>query len=318
MLKKSRPGVDRAIEPVNGMTRDGQPLSYNRAPAPDLAPWIARLYATVVIAPADHRLDCGLFNDTSVLRIQLKGKWQAQTADGVLKNGRAALFFGPQTRIMPTSVTGSFISVGMSLRPGTGYALMGVKSAEYLDRVVPAEDMGLPGDAALAALDLNTSPEQWLQILEDMIRQILGRTGHVKPDPITTQFETLAFTDPNASIAEFARECGVEQRKLERIVRRDFGMAPKQVLRRARALDMASHLRGVADEQEGAELALRYYDQSHLIREFSDLFGMSPRQFVAKPQPLLTLTLESRQARRLEAIERLEPGATRPWEKQGQ
>lgn len=315
MLKKSRPGIDRALESLNGLTRDGQPLSYNRAPAPDLAPWIARLYATVVAAPADYRLDCGLFNDTSVLRIQLKGKWQAHTADGVLEHGRSALFFGPQSRIMPTSVTGSFISVGISLRPGTGHALMGLSAAEYVDRLVPAEDMGLPGNAALDALDLSASPEKWLQILEDMIRQQLQRTGHVRPDPISTRFETLAFTDPNTSIAEFARRCGIEQRKLERIVRRDFGMAPKQVLRRARALDMASHLRGVADEREGAELALRYYDQSHLIREFTELFGMPPRQFVARPQPLLTLMLESRQARRLETIERLTPGAMRPWEK---
>ena len=101
---------------------------------------------------------------------------------------------------------------------------------------------------------------------------------------------------------------------LERIVGRDFGMPPKQVLRRARALDMASHLRGVADQDEAEELALRYYDQSHLIREFTELFGMSPGQFVATPQPILTLALESRQSRRLEALERLGPGDVRPWE----
>jgi hypothetical protein len=35
---------------------------------------------------------------------------------------------------------------------------------------------------------------------------------------------------------------------------------------------------------------------------------------LARPQPLLTLTLESRQARRLELIERLQPGAARPWQ----
>ncbi len=134
------------------------------------------------------------------------------------------------------------------------------------------------------------------------------------PDPVTARFEALAYSDPQASIADFARECGISQRGLERIVRRDFGMPPKQVLRRARLLDMASHLRGVADSAEAEELVLRFYDQSHLIREFTKLFGISPRQFVARPQPILTLTLESRQARRLEQIERLQPGAARPWQ----
>ena len=103
-------------------------------------------------------------------------------------------------------------------------------------------------------------------------------------------------------------------RPLERVVNRDFGLSPKQVLRRARALDMASHLRGVADLDEAEEIALRYYDESHLIHEFSAFFGMSPRQFVATPQPLLTLALESRQARRLEALKRIEPGEARPWQ----
>jgi AraC-like DNA-binding protein len=70
----------------------------------------------------------------------------------------------------------------------------------------------------------------------------------------------------------------------------------------------------VADSSEADELALRFYDQSHLIREFTALFGMSPRQFVERPQPILTLALESRQARRLEMIDRLAPGAVRPWQ----
>jgi len=314
MLKKSHPGIDRALEPLYGVTRDGQPLSYNRAPASDLAPWIARLYAAVVVAPADHRLECGLLNDTSVLRIQLKGNWEALTADGIIKQARSALLFGPQTRAMPIAVTGSFVSMGIAFRPGSGNALMGLKMIDYVDRIAPCETIGLSGQATLEALEAGTSPEAWLQTLENLMRVEVTRNGYVKPDPITVMFEALAFTNPNASIAEFAREFGVDLRKLERTVHRDFGMAPKQVLRRARALDMASHLRGVADEQEGAELALRYYDQSHLIHEFMDLFGMSPSQFIARPQPLMTLALESRQARRLEAIDRLDPGARRPWQ----
>lgn len=314
MRKSMRPAVDEALATGLGVSRDGQPLSYNRAPAPDLAPWIARLYAAAIEAPVDHKLDCGLLNDTSAIRIQLKGNWSAMTADGPKAYGRAALYFGPQTRLMPVSVTGSFISVGMFLRPGTGYAVMRTQVADYLDRLVPCADVGLPGTAALAALAADATPEESLQFLEGLCRQIVERAGGAEPDPISTRFETIAFANPSMSVAEIARDCGISRRGLERIVHRDFGLPPKQVLRRARALDMASHLRGVADHDEADELALRYYDQSHLIRDFTTFFGMSPNQFIATPQPILTLTLESRQARRLEAIERLAPGATRPWE----
>lgn len=291
-------------------------MSYNRAPAADLEPWIARLYATVVDLPEGHTLHCGLLRDSSNFRIQLKGHWSAETVDGTVAGERTALFFGPQTKRMPVTVTGSFASVGISLRPGTGHALRRAKTADYLDRIVPCDEMGLPGEAVLQMLERESGgdPEVWLQILEGVIRRIVEAAGGALPDPITQRFEVLAFADPSASVAEFAEECGIDQRKLERIVRRDFGMAPKQMLRRARALDMASYLRGVADPAEEEELLLRYYDQSHLIREFTELFGMSPRQFVATPQPILTLALESRQARRLEMMERLKPGAPRPWQ----
>lgn len=314
MLRRAPPAVDETVSPAHGVSRDGQPLSYNRAPAPDLAPWVARLYATVVDLPPGHRLECGLFNDVATIRIQLRGEWTAQTAEGPRAHGRAALFFGPQARRMPVTVEGSFISIGVALRPGSGYAVRGVDAADYVDRLLLCDELSLPGEAALDRLDEGADPETWLQQLEHVIRMVVNEPGVVRPDPLSARFEALAFSDPTASVADFARDSGVTLRQLERIVRRDFGLPPKQVLRRARALDMGSYLRGVADREEGEEMALRYYDQSHLIREFTDLFGMSPSQFVARPQPILTLALESRQARRLELIERLRPGARRPWE----
>ena len=91
MLKRGRPAVDQAIAPAHGVTRDGQPVSYNRAPAPDLAPWIGRLYVTEVALPEGHQVDCGLFNDSAMIRLQLKGRWTARTADGPRALERAAL-----------------------------------------------------------------------------------------------------------------------------------------------------------------------------------------------------------------------------------
>jgi AraC-like DNA-binding protein len=304
----------RADQDVDGVTNQGPPHSFNRAPAPDLKPWVARLYATTVEVPEHRRLQCGLFNDTTVIRIQLKGAWEAETRNGPVKLGRAAVVFGPQSRLMPVAVTGSFVSVGVSLRPGTGHALRRFITSDIVDRLLPSEELGLSGEQALALLKRHDEPAAWVEALEQICREVIAASGGREPDRVSASFEVLAATDPTASVADFARSCGIDLRRLERIIRRDFGLPPKQVLRRARALDMASSLRGVADREEAEALALRYYDQSHLIREFTDLFGMSPRQFAAKPMPILTRALESRQARRLELIERLAPGESRPWE----
>ncbi len=314
MNRMSRPAIDPAIASGGAATRDGQPISYSRAPARDLAPWIARLYVTIVDTPEDHEVSCGIFSDAATLRIQLRGEWIAQTAEGSREMGRAALYFGPQTRRMPITVRGSFTSVGLSFRAGACHALGGIKLDTMCDRLAPLETLGLCQTEWMNLFAPGASAEDWCTAMEDTLRRMILRSGAPEPDPVTVAVEAAAFTNPVITVARLAQQCGAEQRRLERLVRRDFGMPPKQVLRRARALDMASHLRGVADHDEAEALALRYYDQSHLIREFTALFGMSPRQFVDSPQPLMTLSLETRQARRLEMIARIAPGDIKPWQ----
>ena len=317
-VNRIQPAIDRAIAPASGSTRDGQPTSFNRAPAADLAPWIARFYFARIAAPTNHRLDCGLFNDSAFVRIQHGGAWRVETARGAVESGSGVLVFGPHSKRMKVQVTGNVLSFGFGLRPGACHALMGVLVGDLVDRAVPCEDLGgrsAPWDAVAAtAADPEAHPEDAFRGLEDLLRQHIDHLGARPPEPISERFELAAFLDPTIAVADFARENGIEQRRLERIVKRDFGFTPKAVLRRARALDFASLLRGVADEAEAEALGLRFYDQSHLIREFTALFGMSPGQFARQPQPLMTSALENRQARRLEILDRIAPGAIRPWE----
>jgi AraC-like DNA-binding protein len=313
MNRVMAPALNRSLAARSAVARDGQPLSYSRAPAADLAPWIARLYVSIVAAPDSHVLSCGLFCEDPVLRIQLAGDWIATGADGPIHSGRGGFLFGPNSRRMPVAVRGSFTSAGMTFCPGAVRTLGGMTERDMLDRLTDPAQIGMPTEAWMALFDPEAGPEEWCRRMEDTLRARIEQCGVLAPDPVSARFERASYTDPSVSVAQCADAFGIEIKRLERIVRRDFGIPPKQVLRRARALDMASHLRGVADQAEAEDLMLRYYDQSHLIRDFTALIGMSPRQFVARPQPLMTLCLETRQARRLEMLERLSPGQPPPW-----
>jgi len=313
MSRSSKPGLDPSLSSALGFTKDGHPISYNRAPAPDLAAWIARVYVARIDLPPEHTVSCGLFSETACIRIQLSGQWQAQTPSRLNRYGKSSLFFGPQSKFMPIQVRGGFTSLGVVVRPGACNPMLGVRLTDHMDRLVPTDAIGLSESSVFDRLEADASPEEWLQAVERLMRERVSQAT-VEPDPITARFEEISYTDPTMSIAEAARVIGVDRRRLERIVNRDYGLPPKQVLKRARALDMASHLRGVADGDEAEALALRYYDESHLIHEFMELFGMSPRQFGARSLPILTLTLEPRQARRLEMMNRIKPGEKRPWQ----
>ena len=212
------------------------------------------------------------------------------------------------------SVRGGFASVGLALRPGINRVLNGPETETVVDRILRYRDLGWDQDALMARFDPAASVEEWMAALEDCMELLVAEAGGTEPDPVTAGFHRIALRDPNITVSDAADRLKVDKRRLERLAKRDFGLTPKQVLRRARALDMAAHLRGVADMEEAHDLALRYFDQSHLSRDFAAMFGITPMQFVRTPQPLLTITLESRQARRLEELQRIEPGQRRPWQ----
>ncbi len=301
---------------MSGASSDGQPLPLSRAPAVDLAPWVSRLFVTEVATPDDHVIDCGLFNDTCYVRVLLKGQWTAETSDGVVKHDDGCLFFGPQSRRMPVSVRGSFRTIGFGFRPGACHALFGIDAETMVDRIVPLHQVadGLDFDDLSSAPNL--SGPAALALLETRLRAFIRERSARQPDPITSSFDRAAFDDPTLVISRFAQENSIDQRRLQRLIKRDFGTSPKRVLRRARVLDMASHLRWVADDAESEILMQRYFDQSHLIREFQKFMDQTPAHFAVKPQPILTLALEVRQARRLEELGRLQSGTPSPWEAQ--
>lgn len=296
------------------VTRDGQAISFNRQPRESLRPWVSHIYGIRMPAADSAIISCGIFSDSAMLRVLLAGDWHAESLDGSHLFRRQALFFGPQSKRMPVSVRGSFATVGLALKPGACHALGGPDVASILDRIVPYADLGWNEQALMDRFDPAGDVGEWMDILEDCMEALVAEAGGKRPHPLTEEFSRIAFADPGQPVGACAQQLAVDRRRLERIVRRDFGLSPKQVLRRARALDMAAHLRGVADMAEAQELALRYFDQSHLIRDFSAMLAMTPMQFVRTPQPLMTITLESRQARRLEALDRIREGEKRPWQ----
>ena len=302
-----------ALQPMTGATRDGVPLSLNRAPATDLDPWIARMM--VAIAPSRDEVvrDGLLCNDAGYVRTAIGADWTAETADGQVELRDESFLCGQHSKAMPLTLTGGIIVSGFMLRPGAIRALWGVEDGSLIDRIKPISVVGVEDQPLTGLYDPEMTPEEWLKAIEDWLRVAISN-GHCRPpEQLSEDFELAAFADPNQSITEFAEAHDIATRTLQRTVKRDFGISPKQVFRRARTLDLAARLAGVADEDEGEDIYLRYFDQSHQIREFTSFLGMTPKQFLRDRQGLLTLSLEVRQARRLELLNRLAPNAIRPW-----
>jgi AraC-like DNA-binding protein len=303
----------RNLASIAGTTRDGMPLSENRSAPDDLSPWVARLVSAKASNNADLLIACGMCNDLVYTRYISNGSWTAVTADEHGVYGDEVLLFGQHSKYMPLTCTGDIMSAGFGLRAGAFYAMTRRSAHDIVDRIERTDIFGMFADDLRDVYSAEHTPEQWNLAMEEALRRYIAQNDPPPPDPISVAFEHAAFVDPTQSLDDFAESQNISLRKLQRVAKRDFGIPPRTIMRRARALDMAAQLCGVADELEENEMLLRYFDQSHLIKEFVAFFGVSPQKFRAQPRPLLTITLEQRQARRLEELHRHPLSSCHPW-----
>ena len=82
-------------------------------------------------------------------------------------------------------------------------------------------------------------------------------------------------------VESIAGEYGMGLRKLQRLFLGHVGVSPKWVIQRFRLIEAAERMRNTADQIDFAILALElgYSDQSHLIRDFKIMVGMTPAKY---------------------------------------
>ncbi|MCB2083912.1 MAG: helix-turn-helix domain-containing protein [Sphingomonadaceae bacterium] len=304
---------ETVFQSETGVTRDGVPLALNRPPAEGLEPWVARSMVAFAYDRTNVTHFGTLCNDAAYLRSAVGVDWMVGTGDGPLNIRDQTFLCGQHSKSWGLEYVGGIKVAGLMLRPGALHALWGVPDAELVDRIRPMEIAGVADRDLTGLYNLDLEPNEWLTAIEEWLLIYIAEHGARKPEELSQCFELQSFADPNRSLADFTDEHGISMRTLQRIVKRDFGQTPKQVMRRARVLDFAARLCGVADQEEEDEFILRFFDQAHQIHEFQAFFGMAPREFTRNRQGLLTLSLEIRQARRLELLERISPESVRPW-----
>ncbi len=306
------------IKSQTGATRGGSPLALSRAPASDLLPWAYWWSIAEGELPEGMRIDCGRVVDHPCMTIIFHDAWKAGTADGeqVFEAGEQgrALYFGPQTKCMPISITGKYVAITLHFNAG-GASLLGFPdNAKMLNRILDIDEYFGRETPLGSIVPLEEDYEVWLAALEDQfLRPLVEAANYQKPDPIATDFERQCLANPEITVEEFAAGHSVCKRTIERIIKHTFGVTPKQALRRARVLDMGAALLDVARPEDRPEIELRYFDQSHRVKEVRSFFDMSPTELKTGMHPFVRLSLEVRQRRRLDALNRLAPDEIGPW-----
>lgn len=176
--------------------------------------------------------------------------------------------------------------IEVRLTPAAAYTLFGVPMSELADRVVDLEDLWGPRATRLRER-LATAPD-WPARFELLDRTLLGASeAGPAPDPgVLAAWRRLGRTGGAVRISELLLDTGWSRARIAARFRQQIGLTPKavgRVIRFTRAAELLT--RPCAGPLPSIALAAGYADQAHFNRDFRELAGCSPRQYLAARLP---------------------------------
>jgi AraC-like DNA-binding protein len=262
-------------------------------PAADLTEYISLFYL--------FEADAALFEDTeradrAQIRFRLDpGGAEYRFPDGSVQPARGIHVIGPTTGALQVRAEGPLRVFGAGITPCGWSALIGAKASTMINRVFPAEELfGAAFDGVLDRLAAQTDVAAMTAIAGALLGRLIDR-GDYGSLAFVGAVDAWLTASESPDLDCLVTATGLSRRQVERKCNALYGMPPKLLARKYRALRTAVALAsGEATLDEVIERG--FYDQSHLIREVKQFTGLTPRQIKADPPLLSRLTIAYRHA----------------------
>lgn len=211
-------------------------------------------------------------------------------AHGVARGQSEALLAGQLTRPIHLMPRGESDVIGIRFRSAGARSLLGFSAGDVVGRVVPLAEVEAPlaGELVGAAQRRKgaTAQRSDVEIVEALARTL---QRFVRREPALLVAEAVrSMEKPRCvGVRALAAQLGVTPRTLERRMLDETGLGPKmlqRIIRFRRALRLLQRTPRGAWSQ--AAIVAGYFDQAHLIRDFSRFAGMPPSAHFQADAPL--------------------------------
>lgn len=185
-------------------------------------------------------------------------------------------------------VTGNLQLFSVSFRPLGASMFFNLSMGELFGCLVPAryllkEHIDRLENSLSETADFNNK----VRLVEEFLIERLTQKEHASGQKRLK--ESISLINKNKGIVEvdvLASSACWSRKQYERNFQEIVGTSPKQFMRTVR-FQHALHYKGQYPETKLAELAYEcgFFDQSHMINEFRDLSGVTPKQYFAECEP---------------------------------
>lgn len=236
------------------------------------------------------------------LIVFLRGQGEMQFLSGRHDPSHPVSLLTPCNAAAPIVVEGPFHCVGAALSPLGWAALSGLHAGDWADRMIAARDV--LGEAA-DALGERLAADYRAGVEADALYAALAEFLVARLKPVNPRHAALIQTvadwlgaslDP--PIEDLMKRAAYSSRQTQRLVERYFGLPPRELKRKYRALRVATALgQGDCPETDLAMLTDLFYDQSHMIREIRHFVGRTPGRLAEEHDSILSALIDVRNYR---------------------
>jgi AraC-like DNA-binding protein len=210
---------------------------------------------------------------------------------------------GPMSAAHPAAHGERIVEIGAYFRPVRARCFLETPARELTDRILPLSDFWGTSSVSLETRIAEArSDEQRVNQLERALLQRLSfSSGHRSAVDLPALAAFVHQSRGAVTVAELADSAGVSRQHLGRIFHEEVGMPPKLFCRLARfRAALACAARDGNDDGAGLAAELGYVDQSHMIAEFREFSGLTPKPLMLhqRVHPFMDLTARTAQTSR--------------------
>lgn len=187
-------------------------------------------------------------------------------------------WIGPQTRRWKVESKTPLELASIRFHPGALWELYSISSAEISDRFPPlSEVLEFRSDKNFRIYRKGSDLSAHL---DSFLRSNIGKKREI-PVFLKSALEALKKA---ARVDELASELGISRKQLDRKFKKIYGLSPKDFRKLHRVLTLVRnpmHYKNINEHVRLTDIALEsgYSDQPHLIKEFKEISGISPKEW---------------------------------------
>jgi AraC-like DNA-binding protein len=202
---------------------------------------------------------------------------------------------GAMSAAHPAAHGERIIEVGAYFRPVRAKCFFGIPACELTDLILPLSDFWGASSESLETniAEAKTDEQRVRQLERALLQRVTVSSGHRSAVNLDAMAEFVRQRRGAVNVAELADSAGVSRQHLRRIFQKEVGMPPKLFCRLARfRAALACVARHVTDDGAGLAAELGYVDQSHMIAEFREFSGLTPKPLMLhqRVHPFMDLT----------------------------